>query len=182
MPRHRHVNECFRSFVASGLAALVLGGCGSPSSPATTVTVAGSTSVAPSSAPTPTPSPTVWSKAEAGERYLAMVQPINAAITAMGATFDVNEDTWRGIRSDCSTIVKANDTFMRALSDGLWDPATRPAVDAVITSSSAAHSWYVKCAAAKDLDEIDVLGDVTQQDPGSPQRLRVALGLPSVSG
>ena len=143
-----------------------------------TVTATSSASLTPAS----TPTPVYWSQKEAAERYLTMVKPVNAAITEMGSTFEVSDETWRTLRSQCAAIVTANDVFMRSLASGSWAPSIRPAVDAVITSSSASHSWWVRCAAAKSREEIETLGDVTQQDPGAAQRLRVLLGLPSVSG
>ncbi len=159
-----------------------LAGCGGDDTTASPSTTSSVTSATPSATttPTPTPSPVYWTKDEAGQQYLEMVKPINAAVSALGASFSYDESDWGVIRDKCANIVPASDAFMRALNDGKWDPALRPDVDAVIAHTSGAHSWYVACANATKRADLDVLGNVTSQDPGAAQRLRVKLGLPSV--
>ena len=78
----------------------------------------------PSATVTATPTPTVWSKEQAGAKYLEIVAPSNAALSAVQAQAKATPRTASKIAPLCDTYAGTLKAFLDALAGGLW-PADR---------------------------------------------------------
>lgn len=170
-----------RIAVVPAVAALaIIGGCSA--SPAANPADSGATATATSSTPTATSAttPAIWTKAEAGRKYLAIVAPSNAAVTA--AAKAMKGRSAKAIARTCAAAAKADDQFMRALDAGLWPVSVRPQVDRVIAGVGLQRvSWWLPCSKAKTMSALNSIPAYTNPDDGAAQVLRVKLGLPPIS-
>lgn len=172
-----------RTITAAALMVLALAGCSAaqPVSVAQTIAAtSSSTAAAPSSTPAATTTPSLWSKSEAGRRYLAMIGPANRALDALRAA--ATSGKLARITAACKAQAAAEDAFMRQLDAGDWPANVRPAVDALVTELGEGRAPLLACARASSYVDADAaLGEYGATNTGAAQRIRVRLGLPGVA-
>lgn len=169
-----------RPIVIAGaaLAALMLAGCSSNSPPAATSVppVAVSSSVPVSSA-----AAAVWTTAEAGQKYLAMIAPANTDITAFKAL--PSSATVGQYTALAAKIAADEAAFATALNDGLWPASAAGKAQAAETGVIAERQVFVSVAQATSTgsiaDELTSQSSVLTSAAAASEAMRIALGLPS---
>lgn len=174
--------------VAAAAVALAIGlaACGSSANHNTAQPVAATsakpataiTSVAPK--PKPSPTPTVWTSAEAGRQYLAMVAPGNAQIDVY-RKMDTNNSTAAQVSAQLTVMAKADDTFARALSNGKWPAAVRPKIDALIDGLAEERAQLMSGAAQTTAYQMFAVANAPSTASAKAESVRIALNLPGTS-
>lgn len=156
-------------------AATALGACGA-ASPQNTPAASSAPATPATTTTTPAPTPTVWSKAEEGQRYLAMIAEPNKAGDRIGKA--LKEGSLANVQAQCKAMADADDTFTRQLDAGLWDASTRRIIDQLIDERSADRAPLLDCAHAQSLADARIALAQAFVLAHAAQRLRVHLGLP----
>ncbi|KRC37484.1 hypothetical protein [Oerskovia sp. Root22] len=155
---------------------LMLAGCSGGAEPEVASTP---TDVTAESAPAePEPTPTEISIEEAGAQYLALVEPYNAALPAVVASFEAND--LPAARIAAGDLAAAGRAFADGLVAAEWPASAQPAVDGVVAELAAELPIYLAIAAStEDQKTIDLTYQIPEQQ-GNGQKLRILLGLPDV--
>ncbi|MFV0461619.1 MAG: hypothetical protein ACK5MP_00240, partial [Nostocoides sp.] len=163
--------EIMRTLITASATVLVLAGCSSAEQ-----TSASRGSGADNRAETTsTATSTYWTKEEAGKKYLAMVQPSNAALAELKSANTAGN--LKGIQAACVKIADLDGKLVQDLDTGEWDPTLRPQVDDVMASVTSQRKFFVTCSKVSSLKEWSALTVPEDPKPGSASALRTQLGL-----
>jgi hypothetical protein len=134
-----------------------------------------------SSVPPKAPAATTWSKAEAAQRYLTLVKPVNIALAEWSETTD--STPMAKSKAIASRIAVAQDAFARGLDAGHWPADVKKDVAELTTHILRSRLAWKAVANAKTSQEVIDLSNVSAlNDPAAPAAataVRIKLGLPS---
>lgn len=183
-----------KALLAAAAALLALVGCSSAKdaqTKAATITAASRPATTASSAATPlrpaqasssTPAvPAVWSKEQAGQRYLALAKPVNTLTARWNDNID--SASLSSARKMASDIAAAEDRFARGLTAGLWPTnAKAPAAELARYILKARIAWQTVAKSDTLQEAYDGSYAPVLTDPSAPAAataVRIALGLRS---
>lgn len=168
--------------VSAGILGLLTAGCSAPvdgQEPIATVTVeapAEDTAQPTPTAPTPTPAP-ITAEA-AGEQYLALVEPYNAAINAVALA--VEADDMAALRAASGEYAAAARTFADGLVAAEWPPEAQPLVDRMVGELAQRIPPAISLAQTGTDEETRIALATLPDVASSSQELRIILGLDDV--
>lgn len=146
------------------------------------------TAAPPSAAPTTTAAvataaPTLWTKAEAGQQYLALVAPGNALIDQLRAYGKDPATTlaqWNGIGKQ---LAASDDRFARALLAGKWPVEVQADVKAMVAALLKERLGYAEMSTATSIAGVAEAIRSMQPDAvdaaAKATSIRIGLGLKS---
>lgn len=163
--------------VALAAAALVLmvGACGQDSDSSTKPDGTGSTTAAPS-----TTGGAEWTPKEAGEKYLEMVKPANAANNELGRVSSKTDRTVPEMTAQCRKVADAEYVLIDALAKGSWPEAARADIAKLIDATKKDAAGNEKCAVATTVAAVQegFLESRAANVKGAAEAVRVALEVP----
>jgi hypothetical protein len=175
-------------------AGLVLTGCGAASkSPVAQPSVTAATTAATATPSTATPAapttPATLTREQAGQRYLALVKPVNAVfdepkckeseeIFISGGTWP-NDHPDRVVRACFKRLVPLAERWIVAMQTTAWPADAKADVADLISLEQARLHCEKKGARAASYDAMDeVYAGCFPEDDGSADRVRARFGLP----
>lgn len=180
--------------LAAGVVLVLLtGGCGEDSASPTARTAQTSGPASPSlppageSAATGTEAEEEWSREEAGEQYLAMVQDSNQVMDRLGVFWRANVDKTatpamgETLAEMCSDWAAAQERLLREMQAGLWPAPAQRHIDDLMAQTASSIAAIQDCAEGEDTESVVVaLTEAVAliEDNGAAVQVRVALGLP----
>jgi hypothetical protein len=191
MPTNEPVKESdtvkTRYLIAATAATFLLAACSSGHSAMTAPTSAApqtsTVAVRPTPKPTPKPSPTptVWTIAQAGKQYLAIVKGPNAVFARFNG-MSSETSTLEQVRAQVKAMANADSDLARALSKGLWPASVRPKIDAQIEALTKDRLDLLYAASAQTAYDVITMTNATGREEGAKaEATRIALGLPPAS-
>lgn len=164
---------------------LLLAGCGGASdSPSDTATVAASqpttAEVTPSAEPVPTstPTPEPISREEAGANYVALADAVNAQGSLINPLLESGDVA--GARVAATDTANALRAFVDGLIANEWPAEVQPAIDKLISETSAEIPIWLSAAATTTDEDFWAQIYTLPSAPGSANEVRILLGLDNV--
>lgn len=125
--------------------------------------------------------PAVWSRAQAGQRYLALVKPVNTLTARWNDNIDTA--TVAAATKMARDIAAAEDRFARGLTAGLWPAnAKAPTAELARYVLRARIAWLTVARSDTMREVNDGSNAAALTDPSAPAAataVRIALGLRS---
>jgi hypothetical protein len=131
---------------------LVMTGCAANTAttvpPGTSITEAGTTSLAPTAVTTAVPT-----KDQAAKRYLAIVRPYNVALEQLEQAINNGQPAAK-LRTSAEATATANEAQIRDLKAASWPADVRPAIEQLVAESELAQKYWRQAAQEKTRDDV----------------------------